>query len=272
MPNDFDPNREHELALELYKVIDRMLAPFCSKSLRPQFGLGGLSPPIDTSKPSEHGSKAEFQQEYEAICKSLTAVGALLKAQIGDRSNELQRVVLERMRSILDAELLECAPSAPDKNTTNFLRRNVAETGGTVITLFLIIDLQSALRARKFELEQQRDKFWNVPHRAPDYYARAIASRLAKLYVRETGQRPTSGSSPESGGASTGFTKALEEIFELLEIKCKARSPADWAIKHLTDDDFASKEHPLANLGLTNAEAPFTLGSNLGTDAPSEED
>lgn len=105
------------------------------------------------------------------------------------------------------------------------------------------------MRRRREELEEQRDKFWNKPHRAPDYYARAIANRLAKLYAQKTGKRPTSGSSGVNGEASTGFTKALEQIFQLLEIKSGPRSPADWAIKNLKDEDFDQPPVPLTNLG-----------------------
>ena len=87
------------------------------------------------------------------------------------------------------------------------------------------------------DLKDHKEKFWKFKHRAPDYYARTIALRLAKLFAREVGQRPTFGTAAEGDYPSTAYGRALEEVFEILEIKQKVRTHAKWAIQQITEED-----------------------------------
>ncbi|MEO1028814.1 MAG: hypothetical protein AAFX02_07120 [Pseudomonadota bacterium] len=96
-----------------------------------------------------------------------------------------------------------------------------------------------------------------MSHRAPDYYARAIALRLARLYASEVGERPTYGTSGETGEPSTGYTRALRDVFEILEIDAREKIYATWAVKHLNDDDLKTARPP----GLATVGGLFQVGT-----------
>jgi hypothetical protein len=81
--------------------------------------------------------------------------------------------------------------------------------------------------------------YWNKPHRAPDYHARAIALRLARLFARETGKLPTTGTTADDGDPSTPYSRALRDIFEILGFKTTQRNYAEWAIQQITENDLA---------------------------------
>ncbi|WP_416882852.1 hypothetical protein [Marivita sp.] len=262
MRNYLNSDGDSDLAEKLHRIIDELLRPFGRGS--PRNGFFGTGLPFDVTKPNQHDSKADFTREYEIVKNSLAHVNSILFTMIDDKDPEKKKT-LDQLQREIDRKLRLATSQATIETTTDLIRRNVADTGGFVVTLWLFVDFQKVLRARLKELDEQRDKFWNVPHRAPDYYARAIANRLAKLYARETGQRPTSGSSPVSGASSTSFTKALEQIFEVLGIQSGTRSPADWAIEHLTEEDFMPHQNALANLGFPIDDNPPQMGSLLGT-------
>lgn len=82
-------------------------------------------------------------------------------------------------------------------------------------------------------MKREEDEFWNVKNRPPNHYARAIARRLAVLHVLRTGNRPTYGTSGDTGDASTPYTRALRAVFDILELDVDVRGPAEWAIASL---------------------------------------
>lgn len=119
-------------------------------------------------------------------------------------------------------------------------------------------------------LSEQEDLYWSLSHRAPDYYARSIALRLAKLYARETETRPTVGTSGETGDPSTGYLRALKETFEVLGIGTGVRSPAEWAVQQIGEEDLEPwRPFGLAgSMGLSSeiGDRSNTLGGVLGFD------
>jgi hypothetical protein len=97
---------------------------------------------------------------------------------------------------------------------------------------------------------------WNALRGMPmlDVSKRAIALRLARLYAREKGERPTFGTARDGGHPSTNYGRALERIFEPLGIKDGVRRPAEWALAQLTDDDL----RPVSTIALLGG--VFALG------------
>ncbi|MFY0645928.1 hypothetical protein [Sulfitobacter geojensis] len=259
-----------ELSQELFRIVNELLHP--QATVHQQLGVATFEEaPFDISKPNQHDSKVEFASEYRIVAESIAALRKLVPLIIKSEDEGHQRT-LDALEVKLNAKMNQGAPAAPVESAVDLVRRAVADAGGVAASSWVFIDFFRALQSRRIELDEQRDKFWNVPHRAPDYYARAIANRLAKLYAHKTGRKPTSGTSGMTGDASTSFTKALEQIFKLLEIRSGVRSPADWAIKHLSEEDFEPKMSGLANLGLGQRPGAPILGSILGLGPERSED
>ena len=128
--------------------------------------------------------------------------------------------------------------------------------------LALMLDVDRALKERLKDLEDQEREFWSTNSRPPKYYARTIALRLARLYAREKGARPTVGVSRDGGHPSTEFTRAVERVFEVLEIKAAVRRQAKWAVAQLTDEDL--KPAPRNMLGSLFSPAGFGISPTKG--------
>ena len=262
MQYDEESPGAYERSLRLFQIVNELLHPHAS--VFQKRGLGGFEEaPFDISKPNQHDTKAEFESEYAIVTDAIEALRTLVPLFL-KREDEQQQRYFEALEVNLNAKMSKKAAEIPVTSAMDLIRRTVADTGGVKASTWVFLDLFRALQTRQTELEEQRDKFWNVPHRAPDYYARAIANRLAKLYAQKTGRRPTSGSSGITGEASTSFTKALEQIFELLEIRSGVRSPADWAIRNLSEEDFEPQLPGTDNLGLTPKLDGPSLGAFLG--------
>ncbi|KAJ01416.1 hypothetical protein [Sulfitobacter mediterraneus] len=243
-PHQIDP----ELSDKLFSIVNDILPS--DKQVKPRTGLLTFGDaPFHISQPNQHDTKAEFEHEYQIVTEAMAGLRKLVPLFLTREDADQQRT-LDLLRLEFDAKMQQGAPETPIDVAIDLVRSVVADVGGLRASVRIFIDLFRALSERRDELEQHRDKFWNLPHRAPEYYARAIANRLAKLYARKTGQKPTSGASTDTGDASTKFTKALEQIFSLLDIQSGARSPADWAIKNLTEEDLAPRMSVLENLGL----------------------
>ena len=269
MPKPIEETPRSDLNDVLHDIVDRMLAPFGKTSQPSPPSLLGANYPIDITKPNQHDSKGAFLSELSVVEKAIEHAEGFLGLFLDFGSEQAPATNLDRFEEAIDATMQSASSLVPITSTSELIRRNIAETGGLNGSLWIMVDIRHAMKMRLEELKEQHDQFWNVPHRAPDYYARAIASRLAKLFARETGKRPTSGSSPVSGGASTGFTRALEDIFELLDIESGTRTPAEWAIKNLTEDDFKPALITFAatsNLGFPMKTGRPTLSSILETE------
>ncbi|MBO9420319.1 hypothetical protein J7481_12510 [Labrenzia sp. R4_2] len=224
---------------KLYEVVDRMFEAHGHKLADQRWILPRyhFQPPFDISRPNQHDSKAEFQQEYDAVTKGLEGLRMVMDCFYGMAEQDAGRTVAHRLRPIIDDKMRSNAQNDELKNSFNLIRKNIAEVVGFIGSFLVCIDLERAAKERLQVLEDQKDQFWNISHRAPDYYARFIALRLAKLFTRETGKFPTTGTSGETGDPSTSYTRALREVFDLLEISVGVRLPAEWALKQLGDDD-----------------------------------
>lgn len=235
-----DQSREdpdHDSDELLHAIVDEMLKPFGKTSQRDNRLLLHPGPPFDTSRPNEHDTKADFLREKKAVQDSLRHVAGLVQNLMSQGGQEDHEAMLSRLRPIIDQKLRDISPKTGLNDGFELVRKNVADVGGFTASALILLDLWTVLADRSHELKSQEEKFWDISHRAPNYYARAIALRLAKLYSREAGLYPTSGTSGTTGEPSTSYTRALEKVFKLLDIKSAARSPAEWAIEQLTEDD-----------------------------------
>jgi len=124
--------------------------------------------------------------------------------------------------------------------------KNMIDAGFYHTSMLLLVDMFGVYNQRLTELKDQEKQFWSVPNRAPNYYARTIALRLARLYAKEKGQKPTFGIARAGNHPSTNYGRALEEVFSILNIKAAVRNAADWAIGELTDSDINPPVNALA--------------------------
>lgn len=127
------------------------------------------------------------------------------------------------------------------------------------MTLIIVMDFESAINQRLQDLEAQRGEYWNLSHRAPNHFARIIALRFAKAIARNTGKKPTIGTSRDGKHPSTEFGRALDEVYKLLGIHADFRRAGEWAVKQLTDADLSPGYDVFADLG--------SFGSGQSTNA-----
>lgn len=232
-PKKYEPS----IADKLTYIVNQMLEPF-GKSLQRGRGLGtAFLPPFDISKPNQHNSKGEFQRELDVITNSLEGLDKAISALVGPQEESGKKRVDPCLMQALDAKFKSDSTAGDLNSSLNLIRKNVADVGGYAGSLLVMLDLRKALELQLDELKDQEDKFWNVSHRPPDYHARAIALRLAKLFARETGKRPTYGTSGETGDPSTSFTRALRASYQVLGISADVRAPATWAISKIRESD-----------------------------------
>lgn len=256
------PNHVPSKIEQVHCVVDEMLEPFGKTSVRGNALAINEVPPFDLSKPNQHNSKAEFLREKELVEACLKHLGALIDLLLPNDEESERNATLDVFRPRLDAHLRKIAGRLEVESAFSLVRKNFADARASYSSLFVFIDLRNGLGERLRELMVEEEHFWSLNHRAPDYYAREIALRLARVYARETKQRPTAGTSPMDGSPSTGFTRALEQTFKILGITAQPRSPAEWAIGQLTDADFDPPRNLLADWALRTPTPPMTLITN----------
>jgi hypothetical protein len=220
--------------------------------------LTGSGPPFDISRPNSHDSKADFLAERDVVEESLAqaespALHLVAGHDVTEINHDAAKAVVDRLNSGVRVQQALKRIERPE----DLIVKNAAEVGISYVTILLMINLTGVLRTRKQELANEEAVFWRRPNRAPNYYARTIALRFARLIARETGKRPTLGTSRDGGHPSTDFGRALEEIFFVLDIKAHFRSPAKWAIAQLTEADLAQPVvNAFARFGPPSEHAP----------------
>ena len=254
MQRDPEQIAHAEFAERLHAIVDEMLRPFGKASLRDQSTFLNPNPlPFDVSKDNEHDTKAEFAAELKVVESCVNDLKAVLMRLRPSGEGTLDDKVRDGLRRAVNEQMKKNAPGVSAQDAFGLIRRNAAEVNGFFSSLLILLDLMSAFEARLERLREQQALYWTLRNRAPDYYARAIALRLARLYAHRTGQRPTVGTTAELGDPSTGFTRALQEVFNLLGISTGVRSPAAWAVDQIGESDLRPPVNYLASL-LT---APF---------------
>lgn len=229
---------------QLRSITDRFLRRKTPNS------FDSYSPPFDVSKPNQHDDKQEFLAEQIVVSSGLRQVDGLLdllaaSAKKGSVSTDLGGKLTEYIdqRARLDSREIKT------EFGYDIVRRSAADVGLSTCLAFQLIDLLRILNRREVELLDQEVEFWSGKSRPPNHYARTIALRFARYIANNTAKKPTFGTSSDGGHPSTEFGRALEEVFELLEIKANVKNAAVWAIAQLTEADVRS---PVVNAILQN--------------------
>lgn len=201
----------------------------------PRGVIPGRYPAFDLSNPVFHSSKTEFLTEKSGVDNAIEHIDGIFHALVGrDGQSAPYRTEL---RAWLDADARQLRTHEPVGSVLELVSGIIADAGQTYATLGALIGLGRSLEHRKQELERQEREYWNVRGRPPNHHARAIALRFAKVVARATRKRPTYGTARDGGHPSTEFSRALEEIYRLLEIEADVKNNAKWAVMQLTDDD-----------------------------------
>ena len=198
--------------------------------------------------PTFHESKAEFVRERDAVQKIIDSCSATIDSLFGAeyRDDLVQKAMIGRLQVAIDGHAKQkIAPKFPE-TADDLVRKNLIETGFFFNSVLMIFDMKSCYEQRLKELKDQEERYWNVSHRPPNYYARTIALRFARHYARLKCFKPTFGTSRDGGHPSTDFGRALEKVFEILEIKASVRNAATWAIDQLTEEDWSPPKNALA--------------------------
>lgn len=270
------PTTDQAFTLEdqLNRIVDKMLEPYGKKRPRSEFrnALAGPQYPFDISKPNQHDSKAEFQLEYDAVNAGIVHTKGLLEALFPQSEVDAVTKTRDRLRSIINSKMKVRAPRSNLNESLNLVRKNVSDVGAYPASIFVLLDLQNVLLDRLQELDSQKEQFWNLPHRAPDYYARAIALRLGQLFASETGTRPTYGTSGETGEPSTTYMRALRDVFAALEIHNQERGYAEWAVQQISEEDLKPVQSGMMKGLLGFSELPISegLAAAVSVEPPSE--
>jgi len=149
--------------------------------------------------------------------------------------------MLERVQMAIDVTIHQGLRKKKLRSRTTafgLVVQNLRDTGFFENSLNMFADMALAYRQRLNELQDQEKQFWTIQHRAPNHPARTIALRFARSFARQTGKRPTFGTSNLGEHPSTDFGRALEEVFEMLGIRANLRETATWAIDQLTEPDW----------------------------------
>lgn len=194
---------------------------------------------LDVTRPNIHDNKADFLSESAAVESAIEGANRTIAALHPDGRETDAKVadMVDRLQAALDSHARRKFSKDPPTSISELVRKNAAETGFYYNSLLSLLDLSDALEDRRNELRDQERQFWAVKNRPPNYYARAIALRMARLYARANGERPTFGTARDGGHPNTEFGRTLEFVFGALGIEGGVKHPARYAISQLTEED-----------------------------------
>jgi len=244
----------------LHDAVDKM---FAARGRDPSSYKVGA--PFDVSKPNFHNSKPEFLAERAATEAAFEQANSLLGLIVAGHTGNghPDPMACASICGFVDYNRQLQQQSKRPTQISEFILKGLVDDGLTRNLAFALNAFSLAISDRLQNLADQERDFWSSGSRPPNHYARAISLRLARHYCKEIREFPTSGISGEGGHPSTDFTRCLEEVFEVLEIRANVRNMADWAISQLSEDDI--KPTPLGlgllgfALGETNESAGFPV-------------
>ena len=204
-------------------------------------------PPFDISRANIHNSKAEFQVEADAVDSIIEHAKAIMDVFLSDRAkqNPDHQVMVDRLRVAFQLSANKEMQKKGIGSANDLALKNVVQSGFYFNSIMVLLELFGAATERRKELSDQERDFWTVSNRPPNYYARSIALRLARLYAREKSERPTFGISSQGNYPSTEFGRTLEQVFEVLNIKANVKNAAVWAIDQLSEEDLRPPQNAL---------------------------
>lgn len=95
--------------------------------------------------------------------------------------------MIARIRFAVEQNAVQNAKRNPTDSASELVLKNLVETGFFFNSIHVVIDMITAYNQRFTELCDQEAEFWNLSHRAPNYYARMIALRFARFFAGERG-------------------------------------------------------------------------------------
>jgi hypothetical protein len=238
--------------------INRILEPLGIRPAYNALSFGAVPPAIDLSKPNIHDSKPEFLAEMSTVESGIEQVEQFIRT-FHAKSDDDRYQTLLALRPALDDAARRNRHVTPANTALDLVARMAVEAGVVFSALFIHFELRHVLVQRKQELEAQREEFWSAKHRPPNHYARIIALRLAIAYARVHQKKPTVGVSRDGGHPSTAFTRALEQVFAVLEISADVRNNAKWA------RDRVKPEHMAPTNALLELAQSTPTGNSEGT-------
>mgnify|MGYP003677386466 CR=1 FL=1 len=198
-------------------------------------------------KTNIHENKASFLYERDLVTAVVNHLDSAISLLVSnDESNSVEQdATRDRLEHAIDAVAIQRIGKEPPKSVAEMVLQNVLQSGFYLTSMRILLETFIAYQERATELAKQEVQYWNLSHRPPNYYARTIALRLAQFYARTKGRAPTFGTSSDGPHPSTEYGRALEKIFEILEIKVKLANPAKWAVSQITDDDIVPPQNAL---------------------------
>ena len=245
---------EKSLEDQIDEVLDELIGP--GNALSGTGILGSFLPRLDVSRPNIHDSKKEFLKEKNTVEAVVNSLEITFKQLLGEKDDAAHSDMVFRLRAVVDAGGMKRLRGKSTESGSELALKNILETGFYYNFLFVVLEGLSVYKERLKELKEQEVEFWTVSNRPPNYYARTIAVRLARLYAKAKRQKPTFGISREGNYPSTEFGRSLEQIFLILGIKASVKNAAVWAIDQLTEDDWSPGYNALAMGSLLGAPNP----------------
>lgn len=186
--------------------------------------------PFDIQPANFHANKSEFTSERRFLEKWLedieSWISVLQQPSYARPEDQDMHLLVDYLNGWARSNSKLSAPSTAIELAANNLLR-VGMVAGLVSVLNEVMPI---IEQRLELLEKQETDYWSVSHRPPNYHARIIALRLARLYADEVRTCPTIGVSGDTGGPSTAYGRALERCFEVLNIHADFRSAGEWAV------------------------------------------
>lgn len=225
------------LGSQLHEIVEEMLGRDLRKENLSTFDK---ICPIEIDPENMHESKRQYLSELEFIkgwIEQFDQLSEVLHRDATLSEGEDMDDLVQFLNGFARSESKAVEPeTALDLAVSNAMR------SGIVPCLLMINEkLRPLLETRLGKLQSQENDFWSVSHRAPNYYARTIALRLARLFALETGKFPTMGTASYSNQPSTKYARALEGAFRVLSIEADFRKPGEWAIARLTGKDLVRR-------------------------------
>lgn len=210
--------------------------------------LRGYEPYMDISRPNFHDSKKEFLVELETVEAVIAHCDGIFNrlVQDGEAASDEHKAMVGRVSDAINGYSHQSIVRKKNLSTASDLAlRNIIDSGFYINSIVVMFCMSDAYKRRLIELKQQEADFWNLSHRPPNYYARTIALRFARLFARQREIKPTFGTTSDSSFPSTDYGRALEEVFSILGIKASVRKAAEWALNQLDETDWTPVENSL---------------------------
>jgi hypothetical protein len=200
-------------------------------------------PPFDISQPNLHDRKSDFSEEFELVKSVIEHCDSMLFLLTPKDTDESvgRKEMLLRIERFTDREAKNKLLWRGAKSAKHLAFGNMVQVGFFNASLKALHGMRTVYQHRFDLLLEQEVTYWSLKNRAPNYYARTIALRFARLYAKHREMKPTFGMAAAGSHPSTDYGQAIEEIFKILAIEEAYRNAAKWAVKQIVEEDWNPK-------------------------------